>query len=280
MNDKEGLGDDQTNGEQIEKKPMEPVVESADEPSTDLAAESDTQDEETDEKMTPGEIEQKFSFDRPPDDAADQRSDIAERFRERIGMEEEKEKYEAIQPQLKTNYWWTVILVIIITICLGIIIYLLVTRGTTRDVVNVSDQVLVFNEKKSRYDQSLVDAVNKINQAEVEYNQGNYAAANEAAKEAGRNFSTALDYLYDVQSIELGSNYDFLTDYFRWVEEASTAGENMSDALAYSARSADRNQGGEAKKSLAEYEGFRQDFIDASAKIEVIKKDNSDLFVE
>jgi|GEM_PF-2786762 len=264
----------------------EPVMEEPDavgEKEVALGDDEDTQDvaEDGQPELSQDELEQQFSFDKEDTKVEDARKDIAEKFRERIELEEEKEEYEAIQPQLKTNYWWTILLVAIITICLGVIVYLLVTKGTSRDTVNTNEQILAFNEKKSRYDQSLVDAVNKMIEAGAAYNQANYADANDLAKEAERGFSTTLDYLYDLQTIDLGDDdYSFLNNYYRHLEDAALAGENMGDALAFSARSADRGQGEEAKSSLKDYQGYLADFSDAASQIDLLVSDYSDLFVE
>lgn len=278
---KHDINDDHANDLYL-KNEKEPVMESAEEKS--VSTEKDTQDlhrvDENPAGLTQEEIADEFSFDKKDAKIDEVRQDIAEKFKERVGMESEKEQYEAIQPQLKTNYWWTIILVIIITICLGVIVFLLVTKGTTKDMLNINDQILSFNEKKSRYDQSLVDAVNSILAAGASYNQGKYADANDQAKDAERSFSTTLDYLYDLRTIDLGTEYSFLDSYYEHLEEAAVAGEEMGEALAFSARSADRGQADEAKSSLHDYEGFMRDFTDASKKIDQLVKDNNKFFVE
>lgn len=292
--DKNLLNDSELNDADADKDLLEgddegkePVIEEPEEDRSEdieLGEETDTQEidgTEADFKTNQEQLEKQFSFDREDRSVDDARKGIAEKFRERIELEEEKEEYEAIQPQLKINYWWTVILVIVITICLGVIVYLLVTRGTSKDMVNTNEQILAFNEKKSRYDQSLVDAVNKMIEAGAAYNEAEYADANDLAKEAERGFSTTLDYLYDLQTVDLGGdNYSFLNNYYRYLEDVALAGENMGDALAFSARSADRGQGGEAKSSLLDYEGFLAEFSDAASQIESVVSDHQDLFVE
>ncbi|MBU0647941.1 ABC transporter permease [Patescibacteria group bacterium] len=222
-------------------------------------------------------------------DQRDKREELAEKFKDR--MEKVKEEkplrevlddgevvFHATDPSAKYNTMWTVFLVVLLVIALGIIVYLLVKGGTDQSLVQKQEKLIVYNELKNKYDQSLVEATNELIQAENSFNSGDYVEVNDLAQQAEDEFDRSIDYLYDIKSLQLGEEYQFLEVYYNDLESVSQISMDMSNTLAYAARLADRDDEKEAQDSLDEYEDLASD-VDLKVKqIESFKQSHQGFF--
>lgn len=213
----------------------------------------------------------------------DQRKDeLANRLKQRLEKDKKEELgdivFHATDPRLKYNSWWTVLMVVLITVALGVIIFLVVRGAPNTSVVQEQERLVAFNQTKVKYDQALVLATNGLLKAQNSFNEGNFSEANDVAKSAEDDFNQLIDYAYDLGGVDLGEQNQSFKSYFTNLEEAAKLGEKMAKALAYASRSADRGQEEEAKKSLTEYEGYGQDMELIIKKVQAFKNSQGDFF--
>jgi len=208
--------------------------------------------------------------------------DVKDFLEQKNGREEEassEDFFQPVQPGSKISYTWTIILVILILISLTTVVVLVIKNGTAnQSEVSEYEKISVFNKQKAKYDQSFVNATNKLIEAENSFNNNDFAVADKTAQEAEDLYSESLDDLDNLQILQMGDSYNFLSDYYDDLDEASSLGGDMASDLAYAARSADRSEVSEAAKSLSKYQSAAGDFDDLLKDIEKIKKSNSDFF--
>ncbi len=213
------------------------------------------------------------------DEDEDVREFISQKSDGVVGNSKDVDKYfDPIKPQTKTNYTWTIVLIVMIVFALVIVVYLVMTGKGGPDV-SKQQELSAYNEYKDNFDKIFLTAVNDLNQAEADFNAEKYVTANDGAKEAEDGFDQACDYLYDVGSVDLEEEeFKFLTDYFGLLEDVCDLGGKMANSLSYMARSADRGEYAEAQKSLTKYHAYAEDMASAMDDIEKIKKSNSMFF--
>lgn len=186
--------------------------------------------------------------------------------------------FYAADPSAKYSTLWTVTLVAMLVVALGVIAFLLVKGGTGSSVVDTQEKFITYNQIKGKYDQSLVAATNKLIEAENSFNVKDYAEANDTASEAEDSYSQTVDYLYDLKQVPMGDEYSYLDLYYDDLEKLASLGEDMSSSLAYAARSADRGKYSDATKSLQEYTGAAADADLILQQINTFKTSHIDFF--
>lgn len=188
--------------------------------------------------------------------------------------------FNPVKPAEKSRYVWTIILIILIIIALTAIVILVMSGKGGKDV-SKQEQLMAYNEQKSKFDKIFVGAVNNLSEAEADFNVKKYVIANDKAKEAENDFSEATDFLYDVGAVSLsGDEFKFLSGYFDKLEETTDLGEKMANTLAYVARSADRGEFTDAEKNLAKYHDYADEMADLMDELDKIKKLNKEFFEE
>lgn len=219
-------------------------------------------------------------------DIIDRREELAQRFKEKVEpvlQDKTTDKdgnvhFHPVDPTNKFNPWWTVTLVVLIVLALIVMVFLVLKGGMDKSVIDKQEKLVLYNQTKAKFDQSLIDATNKLIETQNSFNEGKYAKANDYSKQAVDIWSNADDNLSDVEAIEMGADFMFLDDYNRNLQEAVNIGKKMSNSIAYASRSADRAQETDAKKSLDEYKTFAGDFTLLTKKINDLKKQHEDFF--
>jgi len=213
----------------------------------------------------------------------DKRKDeLANRLKQRLEKDKKDELgdivFHATDPRLKYNSWWTVFMVTLLTVALGVIVYLVVKGAPNTSVVKEQERLVAFNQIKVKYDQDLVSATNDLIKAQASFNKASFTEANDESKTAEDGFNQLVDYAYELSAVDLGDQNQAFKSYYTNLEEAAKLGEKMAKALAYASRSADRGQADEAKKSLTEYEGYGQDFELIVKKVQAFKNSQGEFF--
>ncbi|MFZ5392553.1 MAG: hypothetical protein ACOZAR_05215 [Patescibacteria group bacterium] len=210
------------------------------------------------------------------------KDELANRLKQRLEKDKKDELgdvvFHATDPRLKYNAWWTVLMVTLITVALGVIVFLVVKGAPNTSVVKEQERLAGFNQVKVKYDQALVAATNELVKAENSFNNGNFSEANDTSKIAEDDFNQLIDYAYELGGVDLGDQNQAFKSYFANLEEAAKLGEKMSKSLAYASRSADRGQEVEAKKSLSEYDGYAQDLELVIKKVQAFKNSQGEFF--
>ncbi len=210
------------------------------------------------------------------------KDELANRLKRRLEKDNKSELgdivFQATDPRLKYNAWWTVVMVFLITVALGVIVFLVVRGTPGTSTVTEQERLAGFNQVKLKYDQSLVEATNSLIKAQASFNQGDFTQTNDLCKTTKDDFGQLVDYAYELGSVDMGDKSETFKSYFANLEEAGELGKKMTEALAYAARSADRGQEDEAKKSLTEYEGYGQDLELLTKKVQAFKDSQGDFF--
>lgn len=232
------------------------------------------------------QLEEDNNQDENIDKTDNQREKLAERFKSRMAKSKEELQqpdnidiaFHASDPSTKYSTLWTILLVAMLIVAIGVIAFLLLRGGNSQSVVKTQEKLVVYNQLKEKYDQSLVDATNKLIEAENSFNAGDYADANDQAEDSEDQYSRTIDYIYDLDQLPMGDDFSYLSLYHSDLQELASLGEDMSSSLAYAARSADRSQYTDATKSLLEYQGYADEADIVIQQIETYKSSHAEFF--